>query len=59
MTDIGDGVFANCDSLTSVTIPGSVTDMGGAFMYCHSLTSVTILDGVTSIGESAFWACVN
>ena len=45
-------------SLTSVTIPNSVTSIGEqAFYYCTSLTSVTIPDSVTSIGEQAFYYC--
>ena len=43
---------------TSVTIPDSVTSIGGlAFCFCKSLTSVTIPDSVTSIRGSAFSGC--
>ena len=39
VTSIGDKAFADCTSLTSVTIPGSVISIGdGAFEYCTSLT---------------------
>ena len=42
-------------SLTSVTIPDSVTSIGNqAFIRCWRLTSVTIPDTVSSIGDSAF-----
>ena len=35
VTSIGDGTFANCSGLTSVTIPNSVTSIGDyAFQYC-------------------------
>ena len=55
MTSIGAGTFADCSSLTSVTIPNSVTSIGGgAFEGCSGLTSVTIGSGVTSIGNRAF-----
>ena len=44
-------------SLTSITIPNSVTSIGtGAFVDCTSLTSVTIPNSVTSIGHNAFEA---
>jgi hypothetical protein len=50
--------FYYCSSLTSVTIPNSVTSIGYAtFYYCSSLTSVTIGSSVTSIGYDAFWDC--
>ena len=50
--------FYNCSSLTSVTIPASVTSIGtSAFYNCSSLTSITIPESVTSIGEHAFSNC--
>jgi hypothetical protein len=56
--EIGNCAFDDCQSLTSVTIPDSVTSIGNsAFAYCQSLTSVTIPDSVTSIGNSAFAYC--
>ena len=56
----GWGVFSDCTSLTSVTIPDSVTTIGWtAFDGCTSLTSVTIPDSVTSIGYSAFSGCTS
>jgi len=50
--------FNGCKSLTSVTIPDSVTSIGShAFNGCRDLTSITIPDSVTSIGSHAFYDC--
>ena len=45
-------------NIVSITIPDSVTSIGGrAFYNCSSLTSITIPDSVTSIGGHAFSNC--
>ena len=55
---IADLAFYNSSSLTSVTIPNSVTHIGdGAFMKCTGLTSIDIPNSVTYIGEEAFYMC--
>ena len=55
---IGIGAFSDYSSLTSVSIPDSVTDIeNSAFYNCTSLTSVSIPDSVTSIGDRAFYDC--
>jgi hypothetical protein len=60
VTRILNEAFVNCDGLTSVTIPDSITSIGGfAFEDCSSLTSVTIGNSVTSIGEGAFYICTS
>ena len=51
-------LFNNITTLSSVSIPNSVTTIGqNAFMYCSGITSVTIPDSVTSIGNQAFLGC--
>ena len=52
------GFFENCSSLTSITIPNSVTSIGSsAFSGCSALTSITIHNSVTSIESCAFYGC--
>ena len=54
---IREGAFAN-SPITSVTIPNSVTSIGGeAFQDCSSLTSIAIPNSITSIGNYAFAGC--
>jgi hypothetical protein len=57
VTSIGGFAFHN-SSITSVTIPNSVTSIeGSAFWNCRNLTSIAIPDSVRSIGVYAFLYC--
>lgn len=59
-TQIPDSALAGCTSLTSVTIPDSVTSIGdSAFNSCSSLTSINIPDSVTEIRGAAFEYCIS
>ena len=51
-------LYLNNELVTDLTIPDSVTSIGGSvFSGCSNLTSVTIPDSVTSIGDYAFRNC--
>lgn len=55
---IGKFAFKDCGSMTSITIPNSVTEIGTkAFYNCTSLTSISIPNSVTVIGYWAFLNC--
>ena len=55
---IANAAFIDCASLTSITIPDSVTNIGDwAFAGCTSLTSITIPDNVTNINSWTFGGC--
>ena len=61
--------FCNCTNLTSVSIPNSVTNIGGnyypgvvslgAFQGCTSLTNISVGNSVTYIGENTFAVCTS
>ena len=57
---IGNYAFSNCESLTSVTIPNSVTIIDyEAFSNCSNLTSIIIPDSVKYIDSRAFYDCTS
>ena len=58
VTEIGYGAFSHCESLTSITIPGSVIQiLDEAFCYCTNVSSIVIPDSVVSISRFAFGYC--
>ena len=57
-TSIRGYVFYRCGSLTSVTLPNSITSIGySAFECCSSLTSITIPNTIKCIEKYAFFYC--
>jgi len=52
---IPEAAFSWCETLTGITLPNSVTVIGGgAFQWCTSLASTTIPASVTKFGSFAF-----
>lgn len=55
---IEDEAFSQCNNLTSIAIPDSITSIGtNAFCDCSNLTNITIPNSVISIKNSAFYNC--
>ena len=68
VTSIDHSTFEDCDGITSVTIPNTITQIGNlAFGFCSGLTSVSFnADSCTNAGydngiyhNSAFYGCPN
>ncbi len=52
-------LLSGCSSLTSISLPGSLTTIGGYAFANTGLTSVVIPNAVTTIGVDAFDGCSN
>lgn len=57
VTSIGDTAFILNESITSITVPESVTNINGAFACCENLKSVTLPNSITEIGMHTFFEC--
>ncbi|MBQ7566583.1 MAG: leucine-rich repeat protein [Oscillospiraceae bacterium] len=59
-TYIPTNAFANCDFLTEIRLPESVTEIGSyAFYNCDGLTGFVLPDGVRTLNGNAFLDCAN
>lgn len=55
---INRGTFENCSGLTSVSIPNTVTNIGGgAFRYCTGLINVELSNTIDYLGDECFDHC--
>ncbi|MGN1372442.1 MAG: leucine-rich repeat domain-containing protein [Candidatus Coproplasma sp.] len=54
---IGDSAFFECTSLSKITIPDSVTQIGNLSFALSGISEIDIPDSVESIGYSAFGMC--
>lgn len=60
VVSIGDYAFRDCASITSITIPNTVTAIKSfAFYGCSAMTSVNMPATVTEIGMGAFEGCAS
>lgn len=60
ITEIGEGVFMDCNQIEKVTLPSTLKVIGkGAFKDCTNLKEINIPYGVTTIGERAFENCTS
>lgn len=57
VTKIGDNAFYKCTNLRSVSVPDTVTEIGGYAFAKTSLESIEIPDGVKVISSGAFSEC--
>ena len=58
ITSIGANMFASCENLTDVTLPGSLKEIGfAAFCFCSSLRRIRLPEGLKRIGDDAFREC--
>ena len=57
---MGKNVFAECTSLTNLSLSGNLSTIGEEmFRGCSALSQVTITDNVITIGKQAFLNCLN
>lgn len=58
ITQVGNNAFSMCQSVTSITLPNSLTRIGNYAFASNGIKSISIPGSVTAIGEYAFSSCV-
>jgi hypothetical protein len=59
VTSIGEDTFFRLESVTSITIPDTVTNLSAYSFYGSGIKEITIPNSVTSIDDLAFCECEN
>ncbi|HXC37038.1 MAG TPA: leucine-rich repeat protein [Candidatus Acidoferrales bacterium] len=59
VTAIGNAAFSGDVRVSSVSIPGTVTNIGASAFVASGLTAITIPNSVIGIGQQAFAACTS
>ena len=58
METIDNSAFSDCESLTDITLPDTLTSLGNAVFYgCADLEEIKIPEKITVIGNAAFSDC--
>lgn len=58
VTNLADGAFEGCTSMTHITVPTSIANISEyAFAYCYDMTSITLPATITNIADHAFYGC--
>lgn len=58
VTELPDGVFKGCLSLTEITLPSNLVSVGGGCFYnCKALTTVNVYADNLTIADRAFYSC--
>jgi hypothetical protein len=58
VTVIGSEAFSNCDEITSIKLPSTISSIEYfAFMNCTNLKTINLPEGILSIGDAAFEGC--
>ena len=55
VTTVGSDAFSDCDNLTAVELPDTLTAIGDYAFASSGIDEIAIPDGVVTIGAGAFW----